>query len=344
MSTTGSVPIEFQAIMNLRTSCTTASAEIREKMHSIEHLLTEEVTAPNWRRGATSAGIAPPTSHGVGSRRGPPPPTSMGKQGAQQIPGRWKNTTDATSAQQPQQKYESRYKNSETDVEDTILNKIIMNKLNKFSAATYKEVRDFLYQILDSGETDFTKEFMRLVFKKAAAEEIFCPLYAKLLNELRVTYPVIRTEMVELFESYLTIFKNMDEISATDYNAFVERNTEKKYRLGYSQFLAELVTLEAIDIKSLEQTFSILIMNIHTFGSKEHQNSEVQEYTDCLLRMSRVLHKKNTHFFINLLKAIYAVVQERLNWILESPRDAFQSISPKARFALMDIRDNLQNK
>jgi hypothetical protein len=333
-------------------------------MRSIEHLLTEEVTAPNWRRGPSSAGTSQAGGRGRGAPTGPASamgstmPLSNRDMGRQGNP-RWKPATGEPVAplaqqqhqqqqqqqqQQPHQKYESRYKNTEVDVEDTILNKIILNKLNKFSTATYKEVRDFLYQILDSGETDFTKEFMRLVFRKAAAEEIFCPLYAKLLNELRATYPVIQTEMVELFESYLTIFKNMDEISATDYNAFVERNTEKKYRLGYSQFLAELVTLEAVDLASLEKTFSILIMNIYTLGVKEHQNSEIQEYTDCLLRMSRVLHKKNTNFFINLRKVIYAVVQEKLDWILESPRDAFQSISPKARFALMDIRDNLQNK
>ena len=66
-------------------------------------------------------------------------------------------------------KYVSKYKNSEAQVKDTILNTIILSKLNKFSASTYDEIRDFLYQILGSSNDtndseEFVKEFMNLVF------------------------------------------------------------------------------------------------------------------------------------------------------------------------------------
>ena len=100
---------------------------------------------------------------------------------------------------------------------------------------------------------------MRLVFKKAAAEDMFCPLYARLLSEIRTTYPIIQTEMKELFETYLTIFQDLDESDSLSYKAFVERNIEKKYRLGYSQFLSELVIMEKIYLASLEKKFYILI-------------------------------------------------------------------------------------
>jgi len=317
----------IQAIVNLRQRAPPASPEISEKMRSIEQLLNEDVLVPNWRRGAVITG-----GH-----------TTAGARRAQTAaPGanRWKAPQDS-QPMASQIKYESRFKNGEAAVEDTILNTIILNKLNKFSVNTYVEVRDFLYQILDSGEINFIKEFMRLVFKKAAAEEIFCPLYAKLLSEIRVTYPVIQSEMIALFKSYLTIFKNMNDISSSDYHTFVERNTEKKYRLGYSQFLAELVSLEAVDVQSLESTFSLLIANIHSFGLLDNQQSEVQEYTDCILRMTRVIHKKNTNFFINLRKLLFEIVKDPLESVLSLPKEMFPSISPKARFALMDIRDNL---
>lgn len=317
----------IQSIVNLRQRAPPASPEVSEKMRSIEQLLNEDVLVPNWRRGAVITG-----GH-----------TTAGARRAQTAaPGanRWKAPQDS-QPMASQVKYESRFKNGEAAVEDTILNTIILNKLNKFSVNTYTEVRDFLYQILDSGEINFIKEFMRLVFKKAAAEEIFCPLYAKLLSEIRMTYPVIQSEMIALFKSYLTIFKNMNDISSSDYNTFVERNTEKKYRLGYSQFLAELVSLEAVDVQSLESTFSLLIANIHSFGLLDNQHSEVQEYTDCILRMTRVIHKKNTNFFINLRKLLFEIVKDPLESVLSLPKEMFPSISPKARFALMDIRDNL---
>lgn len=332
----------LQQIMGFRTKVGPSRQDYLANMKKIESLLNPaDGPSTNWRSGYPNTG----TNSNI-KRNGSQPSALNSK---------WRNsgnslasssTTDSprgeTSPSQPvHQKYESKFKNSEAAVEDTILNTIILNKLNKFSASTYKDVRDFLYQILDSGETDFTKEFMRLVFKKAAAEEIFCPLYAKLLSELRGTYPVIQTEMAELFRSYLMIFQNMKNLSESDYQTFVAKNSEKKYRMGYSQFLAELVILEALDSKSLEETFYILIENVQRDGTDATQKAEIEEYTDCLLRMSRVFQKKNTLFFLNLRKNLLAKIQPILEDILQSPKENFPGISAKSRFALMDVKDNL---
>ena len=339
MASARSTEETIQAILTLRHRAPQVSEEVLSKLRAIDHLLHENETAvPNWRRGISGNTTNPSRVRQQGHTQHPV-----------QVPqnNRWKNTPPAEQqgAQGPQvqnQKYQSRFKNTDAGIDDTILNTIILNKLNKFSASTYTDVRDFLYQILDSGQTDFTKEFMRLVFKKAAAEDMYCPLYARLLSELRTTYPVIQTEMSELFHAYLTIFHDVDETDSANYKEFIERNLEKKYRLGYSQFLAELVILETIDLASLEKTFDILICNISRLGWVEGKMNEVQEYADCLLRMSKVVHKKNTGFFINLRKQLYEVLRVRLEEILNSPKEDFPSLVPKSRFALMDIRDNLQ--
>jgi len=338
MASARSTEETIQAILTLRHRAPQVPEEILYRIRAIESLLHDnEAVVPNWRRG-----ISGNNSQVRGRQQGhaPQPPPNA----------RWKNTplpeNQVANGGQGQviqnQKYQSRFKNTDAGIDDTILNTIILNKLNKFSASTYTDVRDFLYQILDSGQTDFTKEFMRLVFKKAAAEDMYCPLYARLLSELRTTYPVIQTEMSELFHAYLTIFHDVDESDSVNYKAFVERNLEKKYRLGYSQFLAELVILETVDLASLEKTFEILICNISRLGWVEGKVHEVQEYADCLLRMSKVVHKKNTGFFVNLRKQLYEVLRVRLEEILNSPKEDFPSLVPKSRFALMDIRDNLQ--
>ena len=332
MASARSTEETIQAILTLRHRAPQVSEEILYRIRAIDSLLHDnEAVVPNWRRG-----ISGNNSQVRGRQQGhtpQAPPTA-----------RWKNTPPVEGQGQvvQNQKYQSRFKNTDAGIDDTILNTIILNKLNKFSASTYTDVRDFLYQILDSGQTDFTKEFMSLVFKKAAAEDIYCPLYARLLSELRTTYPVIQTEMSELFHAYLTIFHDVDESDSVNYKAFVERNLEKKYRLGYSQFLAELVILETVDLASLEKTFEILICNISRLGWVEGKVHEVQEYADCLLRMSKVVHKKNTGFFVNLRKQLYEVLRVRLEEILNSPKEDFPSLVPKSRFALMDIRDNLQ--
>ena len=348
MASARSTEETIQAILTLRHRAPQVTEEVLSKLRAIEHLLHEnEAAVPNWRRGISGKTANQSRARQQGHTQHPVqlPPNN-----------RWKNTptTEHQGAQGGQaahgaqgpivqnQKYQSRFKNTDAGIDDTILNTIILNKLNKFSASTYTDVRDFLYQILDSGQTDFTKEFMRLVFKKAAAEDMYCPLYARLLSELRTTYPVIQTEMSELFHAYLTIFHDVDESDSANYKEFIERNLEKKYRLGYSQFLAELVIMETVDLAALEKTFEILICNISRLGWVEGKVHEVQEYADCLLRMSKVVHKKNTGFFINLRKQLYEVLRVRLEEILNSPKEDFPSLVPKSRFALMDIRDNLQ--
>jgi hypothetical protein len=327
----------LQQIMGFRSHIGASRQECVMSMKKIEPLLNPaEVVSSNWRSGANFQQSG----------------NNLKKNGqSSSMNTKWKNSANShasTGAEasknesSPHQKYESKFKNSEAPVEETILNTIILNKLNKFSASTYTEIRDFLYQILDSGESNFTKEFMQLVFKKAATEEIFCPLYAKLLSELRVTYPVIQSEMAELFHSYLVIFQDMKNLSELDYKTFVVKNSEKKYRMGYSQFLAELVILEAVDSKSLEETFLILIENVNRDGKEDSQKEEIQEYTDCLVRMSKVFHKKNTLFFIALRKNLMLKVEPLLVHIIQSPKEEYPGISAKARFALMDVCDNLK--
>ena len=48
------------------------------------------------------------------------------------------------------------------------------------------------YSLLHFLRLNKLKEFINLVFKKAACEEIFCPLYAKLLGEVSEKYPIRR--------------------------------------------------------------------------------------------------------------------------------------------------------
>jgi hypothetical protein len=322
----------IQTIVSLRPKNPVIPEAIRLKIKSIEHLLSERDGFNDWRRGTTQ-------SSGTSNGRYEP---------NLKLQTKWKGghmsevSKSDRGSSVPTGKYQSKFKNSSSPVEDTILNTIILNKLNKFSQSTYKEIKEFLYQILDSGQVDFIKDFMNLVFKKAASEEIFCGLYAKLLSELRVTYPVITKEMEQLFESYLIIFEEIDESKNDDYKLFVERNIEKKYRLGYSQFLAELTMLEAVDLESLKKTFKILIENIETLGKTSLRANEIQESCDCLLRMSRVLDKRNGIFFIKTRKMLYEMIKEDLEQILNSDKSAYSGITPKARFALMDIQDILK--
>lgn len=241
-------------------------------------------------------------------------------------------------------RYTSKFRNSDIQVNDKILNTIILSKLNKFSESTYNEIRDFLYQILgssDHGEfsnEEFIKEFMNLVFEKAAREEIFCPLYAKLLSEISKKHPIILIEMNKLHENYLEIFKECDEDNGKDYNGFVKKNSEKKYRLGYSQFLAELIILRILSLDKILRIFTIIIEQIHAKGKEKDQISLIEEYINCLLRITKVLRKRTEEFFINLRVILLPIITEAKRVIDINNLD-YISISSKSKFLLMDIED-----
>ena len=244
----------------------------------------------------------------------------------------------------PIAKYQSRFKNSSAPVESKILNNIILSKLNKFSAKTYDEIRDFLYQILGSGEPDLQemiRDFMRLVFRKAASEEVFCPLYAKLLCEISARYSVILSEMQALQLNYLDIFDDVAETGNADYNTFVESQKDKQYRRGYSQFLAELIGQEILDFDLLKKVFQRILANMVAFGKMEDKKTLLEEYADCLGKMSKVLKGKRAATWVRARAALFEDNQVQLTDLVENYK-VYPSETSKARFMLMDVLDALK--
>lgn len=247
----------------------------------------------------------------------------------------------------PMTKYQSQFKNSAQPVEDKILNNIILSKLNKFSPKTYDEIRDFLYQILGSGEVadlqEMTREFMRLVFRKAAVEEVFCPLYAKLLCELSGRYKVILEEMYALQSNYLAIFDEIENQEGADYDAFVEHQRSKQYRKGYSQFLAELSALEILKVDLLNSTFQRILGNMVASAKDAEKRTLFEEYADCLLRMAKVLRRKPGAFFGQARASLLATNEAPLREFAERFSE-YPSVSAKTRFVLMDVLDILRGQ
>ena len=192
------------------------------------------------------------------------------------------------------QKYVSKFKKSSEKVEDTILNKIILGKLNKFSEQNYPEIKEFITHIIDSGQTDMIKCFMKLVFEKAACEEMFCPLYAKLLSELSARYPVLLTEMATLYSEYMEIFEEVIETSAENYNEMCKRNVEKKYRRGYSQFLAELIKHAVVDTETFMKIVTKIITQVENNMLKKEASKVNEEYADCLMKIMKAIQKGDT--------------------------------------------------
>ena len=265
--------------------------------------------APSGARGG--AGGGPPMARG-GAGGGPPP----------------------SSAKGPPPKYVSHFKQSESTKDAVLL--IIIDKLNKFAPINYVEIHDFLCQILDSGQTSFLKEFMKVVFQKATKEELFCPHYVRLLCELSAKYKTLLTEMVLRYKEYSHVFEDISEMTSDSYATLIESNSDKNYRRGYSQFLAELVKYNVLEVDLFVETLQNIIGAIPVVARVESGKMTLEEYIDCLLRILKAIQTEKSGLALSLRK----ILKERFVSVLEpmTVKDPLNvGLTPKGRFGIVDI-------
>jgi len=241
----------------------------------------------------------------------------------------------------PPPKYVSKFKKASDNVDDTILNTILLGKLNKFSESNYPEIKEFITHIISSGQTDMITCFMKVVFEKAAAEEIFCPLYAKLLSELSASYPVLLTEMAALYAQYMEIFEEVVETSATSYNEVCKRNVEKKYRRGYSQFLAELTRHHVIPTETFMKVVETILRQVEVNAPLKEATKLNEELADCLMKIVKAIRNGNDETTGCIRTILMQEVLPRIQPL--TLRDSvMEGISNKSRFTFMDIHDAIQ--
>lgn len=290
----------------------------------------------NWRRQQSSGSSS--HRHGiVNNFRG-------GVAQSAQAPSSSSHTHGKSSHPLPQ-KYTSMFKQENTNVEERILNKVILNKLNDFCEKNYDEIKAFFQQILDGDDHSFCKDFMELVFQKASREPTFCGLYARLISELSPKYPVIQTEMQALYKKFNSSFEDVSEVKDSNYEEFLERNKDKIHRLGYSQFLADLCSLGAVDVSQLKAIFEVILQQLKIITA-EGQNKKncVEEYSKCLLQMSKPFETgksyKITTQRIALMKHCLPMIEE----LLTNRQTGYPGLTGLASFGLTQCARILQAK
>ncbi len=224
----------------------------------------------------------------------------------------------------------SRYQPLAETMEDRIMGKV-RAKVNKLGHSTYDATKAFMKQILDSGETDFLEEFMRFVFNKAATESSFCGLYARFLHELADEFSHLRDAMVRKFREYTRVFDEASkapDVGTQDYAAFVEAQEQKKFRRGYSQFVAELAKLGEVTTEDFRLLVNQIVETIRISYEKEESRQMCEEVIDCFLTMVRAVKIGWMREHVDALRSIVGTDKAKA-----------PGLSNKGRFALMDILD-----
>ena len=230
---------------------------------------------------------------------------------------------------------------SDKKVEDRIIGHI-RSKLNKFSHNNYDAVKSFLEQIMNSGETEFISEFMDLLFTKAASEEAYCELYSRLLLELTDKFVYLRTEIKTIYENFIGIFMEARDVAdqgSSDYKKFLEAQEKKKFRKGYSHFLAEIYNKGLLPSDAIETTIAVIVSSLDKLEQDATNTLLVEEYVVSLTKIVLTINDAKTApippYLVNLI--------DRLNQILKKPKTETPGYTSKARFSLMDIVEALPN-
>ncbi len=232
-------------------------------------------------------------------------------------------------------RYVSRFSRSD-NMDSQILNNLILSKLNRFSTKNYSEIKSFIQQVLDSDDKEFLKAFLLLVFKKAASEISYCPLYAKLLSELQKGYKSLHDEMMDLYYKYIEIFKEVGDVSSDE---SIQQMHSKEYRLGYSQFLAELTSLQVLTLDDLMKIYDILIAQVQILSEKKENHSVVEDCIECLYRITTPFSTKENKELIEMRDKIAFTYRPLLQELLENQKQKYPGLSKKAQFRIMDIQD-----
>jgi len=210
----------------------------------------------------------------------------------------------------------------------------VKGKINRMGHSTYDQTKVFMQQILSSDDTDFLDELMEYVFQKAATESAFCILYARLIHELADEFTHFRTVMRNIFRDYTAIFTEVTTAPDADtetYKAFVEAQERKKYRRGYSQFVAELVKLGEVDTASFFTLLQQIVAVLEVIHMDAGKTLLCEEYIDCLANMCASA--------VELLRAHPGDIRGRLEALIAKPKATVPGFTNKGRFALMDLVD-----
>jgi len=364
------VPPEILTIMGYRPQYKASGrrAVLNEKTEGMIQMIRHDIPSGedgdgwsnvcrNWRTGgggASSTGrVVPSANNRAWDTRGAGRGGGGGGGGAAtRAPPRFTNSAASASASAPasgqapapapapSQKYVSRFKPATEPVESTIVNTIILNKLNKFSPANYDEVKEFLMEILGSGERDFLSDFMKLVFRKAAAEETFCPLYAKLLNELTTSYPFLLNEMHQLYKKFLDIFQEVDETEETNMQELMQKNKEKKYRQGYAQFLAELFKLNIVETEPFVNTMNTIMAQINNLSVQPEKSMVLEEYAICTNIIFKALQERNNST-TSARAALAPFVKEHLQPLTKLSEER-PSLTNRIRFTILNAIEYIE--
>lgn len=146
---------------------------------------------------------------------------------------------------------------------NSVLNKITLKNFDTLSLKVTNQIGD---------SKELAEFVVENIFKKAVVQPIYCAGYVKLIKLLGEKGFDIGSITTNRCEQYSELLKNEDTIEADEglnYDEFCQLMSEKKYKVGYSQFIGELFNNELIDYHTFVKNIFAFFNSLQGMLAKE---------------------------------------------------------------------------
>lgn len=182
---------------------------------------------------------------------------------------------------------------------DDDLKKELNGNLNKLSNKNSTKIFKYILQLFsDNIEIFDYSYFIDNLFDKAVMQPIYCPIYVKLFILIKdkcmeltkkdendnILVKLVR-EKCQTFKNMITEFVNVndDVLNVNDYDDFCNKNKQKLYKKGFSQFIGELYKNDFVDCQYIIEYIDGLINNIKY--NLDNDNINIENSSICLCEL-----------------------------------------------------------
>lgn len=151
------------------------------------------------------------------------------------------------------------------------LNKLTQKNYEQISKEIIMNIKHFIY----SKNKIILVSIGKSIFDISSINKFWVKLYAKLYNELIQNFPIMKEICIKNFESYMSLFNNIEVVDEKDYDNFCKVNKTNEKRRSLTDFYTKLF---CFDILSVDNMFSIMTELIKKMKVEtENENIEIME-------------------------------------------------------------------
>jgi hypothetical protein len=229
---------------------------------------------------------------------------------------------------------------------EIILDKQVRDYLNKFCEERYDLTLRQFTNFMEGDNSELLSSFMTMFFDTAVSDAIQAPHLAKLLSELCVKFPYLQTEVNKRYAEFMATFETVTEteVSSDDLDAMDKEYHTTKYRLGYTQFITELLPYKITNDDDFYMILNRLKDDLITNYKLPNKSRLIESYASSWAIITTSLVRPANEKILSTIRNKIKTEIKPLIIPLTSKdiSKTYPSVTSKARFALLDAMERLK--